>query len=244
MPTSDGTPDGAVPVLDRPAACRSDRREAGIGVDRVGPPHRREQRHVEDAVRTGVAPAEVDALGVRPPPHGLELAQAPHEPVLQPAGVATGAHFVAGGDDVVETHLLCERRDHVDRCRRREHEPIARAPELGQQPGRERCHQGGQVGHRSLSRLAHLVHGPALRDTCGGACQAHRRAGSPRTDRRSGRGGGPPEGSARPARRRRRPRRRSGPGRSPGGATSGRGRRKPPSRQWRLLGAAACGHWE
>jgi len=97
-----GDPGRAVPVLHRPPPGGGHGGQAQVRVDGVGVAHAGQERHVEQAVRAGMAGAQIHPVLPGPLPGRRQLAHAPHEPALQAAGVAAIAHLVPGGQDVVE----------------------------------------------------------------------------------------------------------------------------------------------
>ena len=131
-PTTLGTPGGR-------SQCSTGQRRAvattvseGSGLTACGEPDARQQRHVEDAVAAGVAVGQVDAVLIGPCPHRAQLPRPPDEALVETARVPAVLGLVGGGDQVVEADGLGEGGDHVGRCRRGEHQPVALGPEGGQ----------------------------------------------------------------------------------------------------------------
>ena len=160
-------------MLDRPTPGRRDHHEGRVGVHRVRRADAREQRDVENAVAAGVALAQIHGVVVGPPPDGAQLACAPHESLVEAARVAALLCLVGRGDEVVEPVRLGEGRDHVDRGRGGEDQPVALGPEGGQSLRGERGDQLAQGGHRPAPGRLDLVLAPAPGHPGGGPHEAH-----------------------------------------------------------------------
>ncbi len=151
-----------VPMLNGPTACGGDDGQRRVRVDGVRESHAGEQRHVEHAVAAGMAVVGIDGLLLAPRPHGFELAGPPDEPVVEAPGVAPLLRLVGRGDDRVETHRFGERRDHINRGGRGQHEHVTFGPERIEVLGGEGGHQLRQVGYRPPARCLHLALIPSL----------------------------------------------------------------------------------
>ena len=164
---------GPIPVLHGPTPGRGHHGQRGIGIDGVRRAHAGEQRHIEDAVTAGVAIGQVDPVLVGPGAHGAQLAGAPDESLVEPARVTAVLGLVGGRDEIVEAEGLGEGGDHVGRGRRREHQPVARGPEIGQALGGERGHDLAECGDSPPTGGLDLFLVPALGHPGGRPHQTH-----------------------------------------------------------------------